>query len=64
MTAAMDGYFSSREQARKVWNDLLASGIPRDHIFVDDRNGVIRVVIPLDQRRAIQQIFDRHRITS
>lgn len=63
MSAAMNGHFTSKEQAKNVWDDLIASGIPRDNIFIDEDHSVIKVMIPEEERREIQEIFDRHRVS-
>ncbi|WP_111497669.1 MULTISPECIES: hypothetical protein [Marinobacter] len=62
MSHAMNGHYGSKEQAKNVWDDLIASGIPRDNIYIDEDEHVIRVMIPDEERREIQEIFDRHRV--
>ncbi|TBW53321.1 hypothetical protein EZI54_15165 [Marinobacter halodurans] len=63
MNSAMNGHFKSPDQAKNVWDDLIATGIPRDNIYIDEDQQVIKVMIPEEERREIQEIFDRHRLS-
>ncbi|ROT95795.1 hypothetical protein EB809_18370 [Marinobacter sp. R17] len=63
MSSPVNGHYKSPEQAKNVWEDLIASGIPRDNIYIDEDNQVIKVLIPETERREIQEIFDRHKLS-
>lgn len=63
MSSPVNGHYSSPEQAKNVWEDLIASGIPRDNIYIDEDNQMIKVLIPETERREIQEIFDRHKLS-
>ncbi|WP_203141845.1 hypothetical protein [Marinobacter mangrovi] len=63
MSSPANGHYKSPEQAKNVWEDLIASGIPRDNIYIDEDNQVIKVLIPETERREIQEIFDRHKLS-
>ncbi|MDF0750987.1 hypothetical protein NLU14_12205 [Marinobacter sp. 71-i] len=63
MSKALNGNFTSKDQARNVRDDLIATGIPQDNIYIEDELQVIRVMIPMEERREIEEIFDRHGVT-
>lgn len=63
MSKALNGKFTSKDQARNVRDDLIATGIPQENIYIEDEAQVIRVMIPTEERREIEEIFDRHRVT-
>lgn len=63
MSSALNGTFTSKDQARNVRDDLIATGIPQENIYIEDGPQVIRVMIPTEERREIEEIFDRHGVT-
>lgn len=63
MSKALNGKFTSKDQAKNVWDDLVGSEIPRDNIFIDEDEQVIRVMMPEEEHREIKEIFDRHGLT-
>lgn len=63
MSKALNGNFTSKDQAKNVRDDLIGSGIPQDNIYIDEGEQVIRVMIPTEERREIEEIFDRHGVT-
>ncbi len=63
MSKALNGNFTSKDQARNVRDDLIATGIPQENIYVEENQNVIRVMIPTEERREIEEIFDRHGVT-
>ncbi|MCR8915065.1 hypothetical protein FDP08_17970 [Marinobacter panjinensis] len=63
MSKALNGHFTSREQARNVKDDLIAMGLPQENIYIEVDEQVIRVMIPSEERREIEEVFDRHRVT-
>lgn len=63
MSKALNGNFTSKDQARNVRDDLIATGIPQENIYIEEGQNVIRVMIPTEERREIEEIFDRHRVT-
>ncbi len=63
MSKALNGTFTSKEQAKNVRDDLIAMGIPQENIYVEDEQQVIRVMIPTEERREIEEVFDRHGVT-
>ncbi|WP_166264620.1 hypothetical protein [Marinobacter caseinilyticus] len=63
MSKALNGHFTSKDQAKNVWDDLIATGIPRDNIYIDEDEDVIKVIIPQEEQREVKEIFDRHKIS-
>ncbi|MFN2362163.1 MAG: SPOR domain-containing protein [Marinobacter sp.] len=63
MSKALNGNFTSKEQARNVRDDLIAMGLPQENIYIEDQEQVIRVMIPSEERREIEEVFDRHGVT-
>ncbi|MDL0430457.1 hypothetical protein QPM17_04935 [Marinobacter sp. TBZ242] len=63
MSKALNGSFTSKDQAKNVWDDLVGSGIPQDNIYIDNDEQVIKVMIPTEERKEIEEIFDRHGVT-
>jgi hypothetical protein len=63
MSNVLNGNFTSNDQARNLEEDLIATGIPQDNIFVDEDQQIIRVKIPAEEQREIKEIFDRHEVT-
>ncbi len=63
MNKTVNGHYEDMDQARNTEEDLLATGLPRESIYLDKENQVIKVMIPSEEEREIQEIFDRHRVT-
>ncbi|MDX1635227.1 MAG: hypothetical protein R3280_11345 [Marinobacter sp.] len=62
MNKTLNGHYENPDQARNTQEDLVATGIPQDKVFVDEENQTIKVMIPAEEEREIQEIFDRHDI--
>ncbi|KPP98025.1 SPOR domain-containing protein [Marinobacter sp. HL-58] len=63
MSKALNGNFTSKEQARNVRDDLIAMGLPQENIYIEEQENIIRVMIPSEERREIEEVFDRHGVT-
>lgn len=63
MNKTLNGHYEDIDQAKNTEEDLLATGLPRESVYVDKENKVIRVMIPSEEEREIREIFDRHRVT-
>ena len=63
MSKSLNGNFTSKDQAKNVHDELINKGIPRKNIYIEDEQQVIRVMIPTEVRREIEEIFDRHGVT-
>ncbi len=61
MTATVTGIYDSTDQIRNVEDDLLASGIPSEKIFVDEQARQIKVIIPETTKPEIVEILNRHK---
>jgi hypothetical protein len=60
MTKPVTGTFDSMD---KIWNakdDLIATGIPQEKIYVDEDAKLIRVMVPEPTKREIFEILKRH----
>lgn len=64
MNKTINGKYDSKDQMKNTWDELIAKGIFRDNVFVDEPNQVIKVMVPAETEREIQEIFDRHGIRS
>ncbi len=62
MNKTLNGHYETADQARNTQEDLVATGIPQDKIYVDKDNQTIKVMIPAEEEREIREIFDRHDI--
>lgn len=63
MTETVRGTYDDSAQAQNVKDDLLATGIPRDKIFVDEDAKQIKVMIPATTKPEIIDILNRHNLT-
>ncbi|MHB1188897.1 hypothetical protein [Thiobacillus sp.] len=61
MTATVTGIYDSTDQIRNAEDDLLASGIPSEKIFVDEQARQIKVIIPETTKPEIVEILNRHK---
>lgn len=62
MNKTVNGQFSDIVQARNTRDDLVASGIPSDNIYVDRDSQTLKVIIPAEEAREIEEIFTRHKL--
>ena len=62
MSSTVTGTFESIDQARNVEDDLLASGIPSESIYIDEPAKAIRVLMPEATRATVVEILERHRL--
>ncbi len=64
MTATVTGTYDSTDQIRNAEDDLLATGIPSEKIYVDEQARQIKVMIPETTRSEIVEILNRHKPVS
>jgi hypothetical protein len=64
MSTTVTGNFESNDQMRNVKDDLVASGIPAEKIYVDETARTIKVIMPVATRPTIVEIFERHGLDS
>lgn len=62
MNKAINGSYQDHYQAKNTWDDLIATGIPRDNIYIDEDAKVVKVITPAETEREIREIFDRHKL--
>ena len=61
MTKTITGIYDSPEKVINVMEDLLATGIDREKVYVDKENKTqIKVMVPDTIDREITEILERH----
>jgi hypothetical protein len=61
MTATVTGTYDSTDQVRNAEDDLLATGIPSEKIYVDEQARQIKIMIPEATKPEIVEILNRHK---
>lgn len=62
MKKTINGSYDNHDQAKNTWDDLIATGIPRDNVFIDEENKLVKVSVPAEVEREVREIFDRHQL--
>lgn len=62
MNKTINGSYDNHDQAKNTWDDLIATGIPRDNVFIDEENKLVKVSVPEEVEREVREIFDRHQL--
>jgi len=60
MTEIVRGFFESSTAVKNAMEDLLATGIPREELYVDEEGNEIKVMIPASAKPEIVEILNRH----
>lgn len=60
MNMTITGNFSSSEQIRNAREDLIASGIPQEQLFTDEKHNQLKVMAPAEVEPEIMEILNRH----
>ena len=60
MTRTVTGTFGTKEQIQNAREDLVATGIPQEKIYVDEAACQIKVLTPETSAREITEILMRH----
>ena len=60
MTKTVTGTYDSADQIKNAREDLIATGIPQEQIFVDEENRQIKVMIADETEPEIEDILKRH----
>lgn len=60
MNKTINGSYDNHDQAKNTWDDLIATGIPRDNIYLDEEAKLVKVIVPEETEREVREIFDRH----
>ncbi|SFN09683.1 hypothetical protein [Marinobacter pelagius] len=62
MNKTINGSYDDHDQAKNTWDDLIATGIPRDNIYIDEDAKQVKVIVPEETEREVREIFERHRL--
>lgn len=60
MNRTMTGDFDSVGKMKNAMEDLLAAGIDREKLYMDEINMQLKVMVPEDIAREITEILQRH----
>jgi hypothetical protein len=63
MSDTVTGSYRSADQIRNVEDDLRASGLPRENLFIDEPAKKIRIIIAQPSKPGIVEILERHGLT-
>lgn len=63
MTVTVTCNYDSVDKVRNAEEDLVATGIPQEEIFVDEDNKLIKIMIPNSAKPEILEILNRHEPT-
>ena len=64
MTKTVPGTYESADQIKNAQEDLIATGVPQEQIFVDKENQQIKVMIADETEPEIEDILKRHDASS
>ncbi len=64
MTNTVTGLFQSTDQARNLEDDLIAAGVPREQIVVNEGAKKIHVSVPAATQPGILEMFARHGVNA
>ncbi|GAB4361856.1 MAG: hypothetical protein Kow006_32840 [Gammaproteobacteria bacterium] len=59
----LTGTYKNRDAIRNTLEDLLATGIDREKVFVDEDHTQIKVMVPDAIRNEVTEILNRHQPT-
>ncbi|MDT8404715.1 hypothetical protein [Sulfuriflexus sp.] len=60
MTETVTRTYDSAEKAQNAREDLVASGIPQEKIYIEEATYQIKVMIPAATKAEIVEILNRH----
>lgn len=63
MTQTLTAAYPDRLKARNAFDELVADGLPRESLFLDEERGEVKVIIPDEGRREVEEVLDRHEPT-
>jgi len=52
--------YQSEEALKNVWEDLVATGMEQEQIFLDKKNNQVRVITPKETEAEVLEILVRH----
>ncbi|MDR5866698.1 hypothetical protein [Halomonas koreensis] len=63
MTQTLTAAYPDRLKARNALDELVADGLPRESLFLDEERGEVKVIIPDEGRREVEEVLGRHEPT-
>ncbi len=57
MSKTVNGAYRDHDQAKNTWDDLIATGIPRDNIYIDEDAKLVKVIVPAETEREVREIL-------
>jgi hypothetical protein len=63
MNEVISRVYASATGAKNAMEDLLATGIPREEIYLDAETHEIKVMVPASARPEVTEILQRHQPT-
>lgn len=63
MNRTITGDFKSVDAMTNAMDDLLASGFDREKVYMDEEHLQLKVIIPAEVEREVNEILQRHRPT-
>lgn len=64
MRTTVTGHYETHDQTVNARDDLIATGIPQEQIFVDESHHLLKVIVPKSSKPEIEEIMMRHSATS
>ncbi|MGK7296099.1 MAG: hypothetical protein ACNS61_09800 [Candidatus Wenzhouxiangella sp. M2_3B_020] len=62
MNTTLTGRFDDVAKAKTAREEMIAFGIPREKINIDEDDQEIKVIIPEEESRQIREVFKTHGI--
>lgn len=62
MTITVTGSYASTDQAKMVFDDLIAKGIPREQVFIDTYKNAVKVMTADNMEWDIERILRTHNV--
>ncbi len=53
--------YESEEALKNVWEDLVATGMEQEQIFLDKENNQVKVITPKETEAEVLEILARHK---
>lgn len=60
MTKTVNGVYQNEDQLKNTWDELINSGIFREDIHDDRENRTLKVKVPAETVREVEEVFERH----
>lgn len=60
MTRTVNGVYQNEDQLKNTWDELINSGIYREDMYDDEENRTLKVKVPAETVREVEEIFEKH----